>query len=51
MSQQVIFTGAKLFIGIDESVIENGTIWLDGNTLSTQALQMVLKVQTPLSNA
>jgi len=30
MSQQVIFTGAKLFIGIDESVIENGTIWLDG---------------------
>ena len=30
MSQQVIFTGAKLFIGVDESVIENGTIWLDG---------------------
>ena len=30
MSQQVIFTGANLFTGIDESVIKNGTIWLDG---------------------
>jgi imidazolonepropionase-like amidohydrolase len=30
MTQTVIFTGAKLFAGVDESVIENAAIWIDG---------------------
>jgi imidazolonepropionase-like amidohydrolase len=33
MGKQFIITGAKLFLGIDESVIEDGAVWIDGDTI------------------
>ncbi|MDE0764406.1 MAG: amidohydrolase family protein, partial [Porticoccaceae bacterium] len=33
MTQAVVFTGAKLFAGVDESVIENAAIWIDNERI------------------
>ena len=33
MAEQLIITGAKLFLGLDESVIEDGAVWIDGDTI------------------
>ena len=33
MTQAIVFTGAKLFTGVDESVIENASIWVDNERI------------------